>query len=191
MTTSEAPGASSGDYQPRPNDQESKREQHVHDRALRLLDKAFKEADDQLSPRWVQRDPDHAVFRETGDEEWSRLVERVDLPLPAKMWTAPRLPTHEREPIRFPPRPWGDPEGRTRRWLTAALVVSVAAPVLTVVLSLGVLYVVVVAVLVLAFIAWRARLAWWEERLMSEERRLARRITTRVEATPTPPLKKR
>jgi hypothetical protein len=143
------------------------REQKVHDRALRLLDMAFKEADDQLSPGWVARDPDQKVFRgsrdpdqkvfgDMHDPEWWRLVNRV--PIPHK--SVQKLPKRKLDPVRFPPRPWGDPERRAW-WWTGVAVAAGALFVFALVLTFGFEYV-LIASIVFAVAVWRLGIAGFE-----------------------------
>jgi endonuclease I len=158
----------------------SGREKRVRKRALSSLDMAFKEADEQLSPTWVERDPDQAVFRKPLDPAWERLVTRVSERVPARRWTLPRRADEEREPARLPKRPWGYPSGRAVAWgLLGALSLVVGA----LALAFGWGATLVIGALVAVALAfWRARFALWESRLLPEEERLRGRIRAGTKA---------
>jgi hypothetical protein len=155
------------------------REQNVRDRALRSLDNAFKQANDQLSPSWVERDPDQAVFKDPLDKDWDRLVNRAAQHFPRTTRTLSRLPKDGREQFPFPPRPWGNAAGRARLWLTLVLF-SIVALKLTIERNWGAAYIVSVS-LVLAFALWRLRFARWETGLVLEEKGLARLTRRRAD----------
>jgi hypothetical protein len=144
---------------------------------LKLLDLALKDSGEQLSPGWVERDPDQKVFGDAEDSEWLRLLgrfeERPELtPLGVKDVTSV-----ERDTVPYPARPWGDPVERARWWLVAlaialgaAAAVARWAPAWYWLIPLG----------FAAFFFWRLRYATWESRgVYGQDRRLERIIPGR------------
>jgi hypothetical protein len=71
----------------------SKAQEKARERALRHLDTAIKEADDQLSASWVERDPDFAVFTRPTDERWKKLVDRSRSTFRSRRWIRRRCQT--------------------------------------------------------------------------------------------------
>jgi hypothetical protein len=152
----------------------SRRAQRVRLRALKSLDLAFKDAGEQLSARWVERDPDQRVFRGAhdpdqldesrtgrGDREWERLVHRV-----AEGRSRPKLPAPQprrkrNDPARYPERPWGDPVDRARVWAFAT--VLAVAGVAVVLVTAGWWYWLIPLPLV-GLTGWRLQHSLWESR---------------------------
>ena len=154
----------------------SGREVRVRARALRALDLALKDSGDQLSPVWVERDPDQKVFRDEQDPEWLRLLDRFERRRKLPPLSVQKLPSMDRATVPYPARPWGDPLDRARWWLVAlavallgAAVAAVWAPAWYWLIPFG----------FAAFFAWRLRYATWESRGVYGEGQLDRIIPGR------------
>lgn len=143
------------------------REHRVRLRALRSLDQAFKDAGEQLSASWVERDPDQLVFRgdskdpEEWDREWTRLVHRVAKRRSPPALEVPPPPKDKGDPARYPERPWGDPVDRARSWAIATFLALAA--VVVVLLWAGWWYW-LIPLAIVALMMWRLQHALWESR---------------------------
>jgi len=98
----------------RRSDGADKRHKRLEELAYRHLSRAVDEAGPELSREWMAyADPDLKSLRRPGSWEWDRLVQRELEETPIGRY-------------RPPERPWGNPARRVRRWLTVALLASLA-----------------------------------------------------------------
>jgi hypothetical protein len=149
------------------------RERRVRRRALKHLRTALGEAGDELSRRWVARDPDFRAFRAPElDPDWSAVAEpgaADDKPEPRV--DVPELTPRKRQ-LALPRRPW-HPAPRMVFWF---LVVALAAVGLWRAFATGAHGIfVAAAALAIAVGVYRFRLAQREHRLIGLEARLERR----------------
>jgi hypothetical protein len=151
----------------------STRLDRVTERGLRRLKTAIKESGGELSGAWIQRDPDQGSFTKDSDAEaWYWLVEGAtrareqgskdahtrdadtrdaDKPKTARL----DAPDRYGRKVSLPPRPWGSTRRRALAWGGFALAVILLTVAGVFDYGLGV-------VLVLAFAAFRAGWALWE-----------------------------
>ena len=130
------------------------RKRRVKERALATLKQSLREAGSQLNSDWVREDSDFASFRD--DPEFTGMVPPRDPETSAKPWKPAEPKRGDAAPLPIPPRPWGNADAR---WLFWRIVIGFSLFALAVLVAMFGEYdgVILIAFVILALAAWRAR----------------------------------